>query len=274
MSLLSFLFQRSPAPSAAAGASSQAAEIAQLAASVARMEQSLQAGQARLQAGEAALRSHVDAVGDRMTERFEFVRRELFLELRMLLGADAQGQGAAPVQARILRADKVAAMREGGGLRLNVGCGHKPDAQRINVDMRELPGVDVIAAADGLPFAPGELAEIFSAHVLEHFPQDTLQRSLLPSWVGLLRPGGELRAVVPDAQAMLQAHAAGRMDFEMLRLITFGGQEYAGDFHHTMFSPESLCALFSGAGLVDVRVEAQGRPNGDCLECQVVGVRA
>ena len=40
-----------------------------------------------------------------------------------------------------------------------------------------------------------------------------------------------------------------------------------------MFTPQSLAALFDQAGLASVRVEAQGRPNGACLECQVVGVR-
>lgn len=247
--------------------------MAQLAAAVARLEAALQARQEREQASEAAQCARIDALGERLTDRFEFVRRELFLELRMLLGAGGDGSAAAPVQPRILQQAKVDAMRAGAGLRLNVGCGHKPDPQRLNVDMRELPGVDVIAAADALPFAPGEVQEIFSSHVLEHFPQDTLQRSLLPAWVALLRPGGELRAVVPDAQAMMAAHAAGRMDFETLRLVTFGGQEYAGDFHHTMFTPQSLAALFAQAGLHAVRVEAQGRVNGACLECEVVGVR-
>jgi hypothetical protein len=251
MSLLTFLFPRAdppPAPDPAILAA-QAAEMAQL-------------------------RAQLDAMGERLTDRFEFVRRELFLELRTLLGAGVQGGPAGAVQPRIVDAARVEAMRAGAGLRLNVGCGHKPDPGRINVDMRELPGVDLIAAADALPFGAGELQEIFSSHVLEHFPQDTLQRSLLPGWVRLLRPGGELRAVVPDAQAMLAAHAAGAMDFETLRLVTFGGQEYAGDFHHTMFTPESLCALFEAAGLVQVRVEARGRPNGACLECQVVGTKA
>lgn len=256
-----------PAPSA------PPAEIAQLAAAVMRLERALQAGQEREQASDAAMREQIGALGNRLTDRFEFVRRELFLELRMLLAAGGEGSAPATLQPRVLQPAKVDAMRAGAGLRLNVGCGHKPDPQRINVDMRELPGVDVIAAADALPFAQGELQEIFSSHVLEHFPQDTLQRSLLPAWVGLLRPGGELRAVVPDAQAMIAAHAAGQMDFETLRLVTFGGQEYAGDFHHTMFTPQSLAALFEQAGLASVRVEAQGRANGDCLECQVVGVR-
>ena len=270
MALLSSLFRRS-GPSAVVP-SQLPAQVAQLAVAIARLEQSQQAAQERAEASEAATRGQIDAIGGRLADRLEFVRRELFVELRMLLGAR---DGAAPAlaQPRVVLQAKVDAMRARGGLRLNVGCGHKPDPERINVDMRELPGVDVVAEAGALPFESGEWQEIFSAHVLEHFTYDTLLRELLPAWGKLLRPGGELRAVVPDAQAMLAAHAAGKMDFETLRLVTFGGQEYAGDFHHTMFTPESLAALFEQVGLVQVRVEAQGRPNGLCLECEVVGVR-
>ncbi len=40
-----------------------------------------------------------------------------------------------------------------------------------------------------------------------------------------------------------------------------------------MFTPESLAALFEAAGLAQVRVEVRGRPNGACLECELVGTK-
>lgn len=203
-----------------------------------------------------------------LAQQFEFQRKELLLEMRYSAPASI-----APQTMRILNTEKVNAQRAQGTLRLNVGCGHKPETERLNVDMRELPGVDIVATADQLPFAAGELAEIFSSHVLEHFPLEQLRRQLLPAWVRLLRPGGELRAIVPDAHAMLQAHAQGDLDFETLHLITFGGQEYEGDFHHTMFSPHSLAALLTEVGLTHVRVEASGRRNGLCQEFEIVGTK-
>jgi SAM-dependent methyltransferase len=207
-----------------------------------------------------------------LAQQFEFQRKELLLEMRYSAPTQTPAPNAPPA-ARILNTEKVNAQRAQGALRLNVGCGHKPETERLNVDMRELPGVDIVASADQLPFAAGELAEIFSSHVLEHFPLEQLRRQLLPAWVRLLRPGGVLRAIVPDAHAMLQAHAQGDLDFETLRLITFGGQEYEGDFHHTMFSPHSLAALLTEVGLTDIRVEASGRRNGLCLEFEMVGTK-
>ncbi len=221
----------------------------------------------------ANLRRRIDAAEEESARRMEFARQEIFLEIRAFRRADFIGSDLPATTPRIVAPERVDAMRRQGGLRLNIGCGHKPDPDRINVDMRELPGVEVIAHADDLPFGVDEVREIFSSHVLEHFPVEALRRTLLPAWVALLASGGELRAVVPDGQAMLEAHAQGRMDFETLRLVTFGAQEYDGDFHHTMFSPGSLAALMRDAGLRDVRVEAAARRNGLCFECQVVGIK-
>lgn len=209
-------------------------------------------------------------------QHLEFQRMELLFERRYSASSSASTSAlnAPPETARILNAQKLNAQRTQGALRLNIGCGHKPEMDRLNVDMRELPGVDIVATVAQLPFVTGELQEIFSSHVLEHFPLEQLRRQLLPAWVTLLRQGGELRAIVPDAQAMLQAHTKGDLDFDTLRLITFGGQEYEGDFHHTMFSPNSLTALLTEVGLTDIRVEASGRRNGLCLEFEIVGTKA
>jgi hypothetical protein len=55
--------------------------------------------------------------------------------------------------------------------------------------------------------------------------------------------------------------------------VTFGGQEYEGDFHFTMFTPSSLTTLVTRAGFADVTVVDRARPNGDCLEFELVATR-
>ena len=230
------------------------------------------------------LNVRIDETRDSLDDRVEFARREALLELRYADqpvfatspdGTSAAGAPAArSVSPRILNPDRLAAQRRAGGLRLNVGCGHRPDPERINIDMRELPGVDVVALIDDLPFEPGSVQEMYSSHVLEHFPLEQLRRRILPAWVRLLCPGGQLRAVVPDAEAMLAAHARGEIGFETLRLVTFGGQEYEGDFHHNMFTPDSLAQLLTEHGFVDIAIPARARRNGDCLEFEIVGTLA
>ncbi|HQF93425.1 MAG TPA: hypothetical protein PLS46_04640 [Microthrixaceae bacterium] len=229
---------------------------------------------------DAARRCQADAIADlarqvsELWDRLERARAELMFELRFQPSGNAPAAAptagaAATVAADIVNQSAVDERRATGSLRLNLGCGHQPLPDYLNVDMRALPDVDVVATVDDLPFEAGELDEIFSAHVVEHFPQAQLERSLLPYWFGMLRPGGTFRAVVPDAGAMLTGYAAGQISFDDLREVTFGGQEYEGDFHFNFYTTESLAELLTAAGFDDVTIEAEGRPNGKCLEFQV-----
>lgn len=204
-------------------------------------------------------------------QRVEHARKELLFELRY--GGRDRGVLDAVVEPKVLNPDKVERM--GGDLRLNLGSGAFAVEGYLNVDVREIEGVvDVVAELHNLPFEPGSVSEMFSSHVLEHFPEEELVRRLLPYWVGLLKPGGRFRAVVPDAEAMMRAWNEGRMTFEEIRTVTFGEQEYEGDFHFTMFTPDSLAAHLEQAGLTDVEVVAQGRRNGLCFEMELQARRA
>jgi predicted SAM-dependent methyltransferase len=201
--------------------------------------------------------------------RVEFVRRELMFEMRYGATAPVEGTQQLTAKSEILAHDKVAQARSEGA-RVNLGCGHVPLDGYLNVDRRALPGVDIVAEVDALPFADGELAEICSAHLLEHFPLEQLRRELLPYWTRLLRAGGAFRAIVPDGAGMARAYASEEYSFENLRQITFGGQDYDGDFHYNMFSVDSLSQLLREAGFSKVDVIAENRENGGCKEFELV----
>jgi hypothetical protein len=93
---------------------------------------------------------------------------------------------------------------------------------------------------------------------------------LLPYWTSLLRTGGAFRAIVPDGANMARAYASKEYTFENLRQITFGGQDYDGDFHYNMFSVDSLSQLLREAGFSKVDVIAENRENGGCKEFELV----
>lgn len=241
---------------------------------------------ARIDAGQAAQEATAQQAGAASTQaaglaesvqyllgRVEFVRRELMFEMRY--GAtDPAGEGEQlAARSEILEPAKVEQARQGSGIRLNLGCGHVPLPGYLNVDRRALPGVDVVAEVDQLPFAKGEVAEICSAHLLEHFPLEQLRRELLPYWVSLLRADGVFRAIVPDGANMARAFVSEEYPFENLRQVTFGGQDYDGDFHYNMFSSDSLSQLLRDAGFTRVEVVAENRENGGCKEFEIVAAR-
>ncbi len=218
------------------------------------------------------LKAAIDAFAY-VPKRLEFVRSELMFEMRYgTSSATPQSMSPEKVQIEIIHPEKLAAHRV-TGLRLNLGCGHIPKEDYLNVDSRALPNVDIVADISSLPFGPSEVNEIFSSHVLEHFPQEQLRRQLLPYWTSLLKKGGVFVAIVPDADAMIQEYAKGDYLYNNLREVIFGAQDYDGDFHFNMFIPEQMKDLFIEAGLSNFEVIVRGRQNGACLEMEVRGYK-
>ncbi|WP_147794106.1 methyltransferase domain-containing protein [Cellulomonas sp. Y8] len=204
-----------------------------------------------------------------LLERVEFVRSELLFEVRYGRGADAAGE-AERVQTRV----KVDLAGRTGPLRVNLGCGHVPLEGYVNVDNRDLPSVDVVADVFAMPFEDGTVDEFFSSHFLEHFPLEQLRRRLLPALRAKLTPGGTLRAVVPDVDAMMRAYVAGTYPYDDMREVVYGGQDYDGDFHYNMFTPDSLTEILASGGFRDVRVVEAARVNGKSLEFEIEATRA
>ena len=187
----------------------------------------------------------------------------------------AYGDGSAGIAAkrigRIVDEDRVEAARKAGNVRLNLRSGDIPLADYLNVDLRDLPGVDVVADADDLPFEPGTVSEIASQHALEHFGEEQLRR-LLPYWRGLLKPEGVFRAVVPDGEAMLARQAAGDYSFEEFRAALFGTRTSEGRSHVNMFTPDSLGRQLTEAGFRDVSVPVRGRKTDTGFEFEITAI--
>ena len=200
--------------------------------------------------------------------RIEFVRRELMFELRYGASQSSCGEGPFRVKNKILSPEKLEIARK-NILRLNLGCGHISLEGYLNVDRRDLSGVDIVAEADDLPFHEEEIDEIYSAHFLEHFPQEQLRRQLLPKFYTMLKVGGVFRAVVPDAKTMIEQYVACLYEYDDMREVMYGAQDYDGDFHYNMFTPESLMQLLTESGFINLKIIESGRKNGHCFEFEI-----
>lgn len=217
--------------------------------------------------GSGILKDFMSDLHNQQVARLEAVRIEILLEMRY-------GRANKElIETRIVNAGKFERLVKENELVLNIGSGCNCIEGMVNLDMRELPGIDVVADAAHIQLPKAVAKGVFSAHVLEHFSHEKLRRSVLPNWVSLLGEGGQFRAVVPDAEGMMQACRRGDMSFEDFRTVTFGLQEYEGDTHYTMFSRDSLKALLEEAGLADVTYIATSRANGLCLEMEVLAYK-
>lgn len=201
--------------------------------------------------------------------RMEFIRKEVMFEVQRQLRIThnfAVGNSSQKISPRWVNKEKINNLTL---KKLNLGCGHIAKEDFINVDMRELPGIDVIADVTSLPFEPESIDTIYAAHLMEHFPEKVLCDVVLPHWFQLLKQGGDLIVIVPDAQAMIDEYVKNKFSFDELREVIFGGQEYEGDFHFTMFTPETMVGLLKESGFLKVDVITSGRKNGVCLEVEI-----
>lgn len=151
-------------------------------------------------------------------------------------------------------------------MRLNLGCGDYPLPGWINVDCRDLPGVDLVTDARHLPFADHSIGAVYAGHLLEHLePEDGL--AALREWWRVLEPGGSLTVVTPDVLVSQAWFDEGRMSRVEYEGVLFGGEAAGPQHHRACYSASILrsvlllaCDDYAAIEPVEFRVGPDGQP--------------
>jgi len=103
---------------------------------------------------------------------------------------------------------RVRALRSRRNLSVNLGSGGRGLPGWINLDARASHADQTIAfdVRRRLPFADGSVARILAEHLIEHLDFRSDVPGVLDEFHRILRPGGVVRIVVPDAERYLQAY--------------------------------------------------------------------
>lgn len=137
-----------------------------------------------------------------------------------------------------------------GGKRLNLGCGDDIRKGYINIDFRPGYGITALDLQKKLPYEDNSIDEIIAQDILEHFSFRDTER-IFKDWVRVLSPRGRLFLLVPNFEVHYKYYQEGRTDPRYQGALgffianIFGGQDYEGNFHKTLFTPaavEKLCA--------------------------------
>lgn len=200
-------------------------------------------------------------------DRLEFVRLEILEQCN--LDRQEKYEKKLNSKTKIITTEKYDKALADGNILLNIGCGHKTIENYLNVDVRNLPGVDIVTNATMLPFEIGTVSEIYTSHLIEHFTISELRNKVFPYWLDMLHPNGILKIIVPDMPAMIMAFVQNDMTFSNLSEVTFGMQDYDDDFHYSMFSQNTLCSILFSSGFKYVDVIDENRVNGKCREMEV-----
>jgi SAM-dependent methyltransferase len=136
-------------------------------------------------------------------------------------------------------------------MKLHLGCAKKNIDGYVNIDVRDLQGVDVIDNIITLEkFKENTADVIYVSHVLEHVTRleymDVLKR-----WYSILKVGGILRIAVPDFKAVVE-HYVEHKDLTLLRGFLYGGQTYKENFHYCAWDFEQLSSDLKEVGFKEV----------------------
>ena len=139
-------------------------------------------------------------------------------------------------------------------MKLNLGCGDDIKKGYVNIDVRNLPGVNIVGDVCNLPFEKNSIDEILALDVYEHVSYLKSQ-VLLIHWVSLLKPGGLLFIQAPCINKIIQEflnvilESGDITHIESLIAAIFGAQDYIENTHYTICHPELMYIYLKRAGI-------------------------
>ncbi len=217
-------------------------------------------------------RSHAEAILLKLDEKvYEFMKQNDSLKSELMAEINKDGGLSNVTNAdskkqieKIINDSKVKSCKK-----LNVGSGSHILDDYINVDHREIKGVDIVGDISEIPVLENTIEEILASHVVEHFTEKQIM-PILQHWYKLLRQGGKLRIIVPDIESMSIGFTRGEVSWDQLRTVTLGGQDYGSDYHLNTFSTDYIKKLIHKT-LPESKFKliASARRNGECLELEV-----
>ena len=122
---------------------------------------------------------------------------------------------------------------------LNVGCGNRVFKEYpkgnycINLDIRSLPGVGIVADVRTLPFDNSTFDYILASDIIEHFPvSETVY--VLKEWTRVLKLGGLIEFRLPNLKTICEDYVK-KKEAPYFSWLLYGGQDYPGNFHYVCF---------------------------------------
>lgn len=129
----------------------------------------------------------------------------------------------------------------------NLGAGDMGKQEGIiNVDIRPLPNVDIVADVAKLPLPDNEADVVMSRNLIEHFGRHEY-KDVLKEWMRVLKKGGVLRIETVDMGLLMDKWR--NIPEENWLDGVLGAQTYPENFHKMSFTRERLEKDFEALGL-------------------------
>lgn len=137
--------------------------------------------------------------------------------------------------------------------RLEIGSGENPTPGYEHLDIRPLPGINVVADARDIPIDDNIYDEILAVNILEHFNRNETV-VVLKEWRRVLKPSGKITVLVPNIIGIFAAFIAEQdADEEFIERL-YGTQDYPENYHYNGFTKKTLAKALQDAGFININI--------------------
>ena len=136
-------------------------------------------------------------------------------------------------------------------MKLHVGCGDVILPGWTNIDLEDLPGIQLQDDIRELKkITDGTCDIIYASHVLEHVGRNEFEK-VIKIWNKKLKIGGILRIAVPDFEKVVQWYKKTGNILDVTGLVS-GGQKTKYDYHQMIFDKKFLKGILEKCGFDNI----------------------
>jgi len=166
-------------------------------------------------------------------------------------------------------------------LEIGGGANSRSKEGYLQMDSKDLPGIDVVGDVRKIPFKDNELDEVYGHWILEHFYYREIS-DILKEWYRVLKPGGLLHLVTNNGQAHIESYLNFVIDIHELNRMLFGvdlinPQKHTEieDLHKIIWTKELVKHFFNPIfSKVEIKETWRHREDDVSLKCPGIIIKA
>ena len=144
-------------------------------------------------------------------------------------------------------------------MKLNLGCGNEILPEFINIDSRNISGVDKVSDIRNLSWVKDASCKLVRmSHVIEHFKENEVI-SILKECFRILENYGIIEIYCPNAEKIAKDYIESKIPCKEFSRLLFGNQEYEENLHRLAIDRKRLDNMVMEVGFEIIGKEP--RPN-------------